>query len=251
MMLDAFFWIGLLLARRPAGARRPARTDLGLLARACLAALALLPLPARANGTPVKVILTYQPGLSNWGPQTASGIAEIVFGEGEVRLLATGLPQLQGERYTLWLLRSASGEALALAQGDADRNSGVRIDTVLSDSIPEKGWDIVLLTVEPAGTLPPSPGPRHSIAGYFPREGTGVGGELPRPRELPRTGGETLPATTLPSVPLPQPQASDAQTASIPPTVGHRGGLPTWSLVAVISLGVGLGLGYGVARTRR
>ncbi len=209
------------------------------------------PRPVQANGTPVKVILTYRPGLSNWGPQTASGIAEIVFGEGEVRLLATGLPQLQGERYTIWLMRSDSGEALALAQGDADRNSGVRIDTVLNDSIPEKGWDIVLLTVEPAGVLPPSPGSQHSIAGYFPRESAGgAGGELPRPRELPRTGGEASVTMTLPSVPVPQPAGTSTQAAAAP-VAAHRGGVPLWVLASGVSLAVGLGLGYSVARTRR
>lgn len=216
-------------------------------------AVAVLPGPhtVRANGTPVKIILTYQPGLSNWGPQTASGIAEIVFGEGEVRLLATGLPQLQGERYTIWLMRSDSGEALALAQGDADRNSGVRIDTVLNDSIPEKGWDVVLLTVEPAGALPPSPGPRHSIAGYFPRESTGGGGgELPRPRELPRTGGDGPITTALSSLPLPQPAGTGAQAAAAPGAT-PRSGIPLWSVASAISLVVGLSLGYSVARTRR
>lgn len=235
---------------------RPGRALLRVLfVLLLLAALAVAvlpgPRPAQANGTPVKVILTYQPGLSNWGPQTASGIAEIVFGEGEVRLLATGLPQLQGERYTIWLLRSDSGEALALAQGDADRNSGVRIDTVLNDSIPEKGWDIVLLTVEPAGALPPSPGPRHSIAGYFPRDGAGgSGGELPRPRELPRTGGDAPVTTALPSVPLPQPAGTGAQAAAAP-VAAPRSGIPLWSVVSAISLAVGLSLGYSVARTRR
>jgi hypothetical protein len=226
-----------------------------LFAMVLLPALAVAALPGPhtvlANGTPVKVILTYQPGLSNWGPQTASGIAEIVFGEGEVRLLATGLPQLQGERYTIWLMRSDSGEALALAQGEADRNSGVRIDTVLNDSIPEKGWDVVLLTVEPAGVLPPSPGPRHSIAGYVPREGSGGGGgELPRPRELPRTGGDAPITTALPSVPLPQPAGTGAQAAAAP-VATERSGIRLWSVASAISLAVGLGLGYGVVRTRR
>ena len=46
------------------------------------AALALLAPagPAQANGTPIRITLRYVPGLSNFGPQNATGIAELIKG---------------------------------------------------------------------------------------------------------------------------------------------------------------------------
>ena len=42
--------------------------------------------PAQANGTPIRITLRYMPGLSNFGPQNATGVAELITSEGEVRL---------------------------------------------------------------------------------------------------------------------------------------------------------------------
>src|SRR5690606_4550870 len=62
---------------------------------------------ARANGVPVLVDLAYI-DLSNWGPQDATGKAELTFAEGIVRIEAQGLPVLDGtdggDVYQAWLV---------------------------------------------------------------------------------------------------------------------------------------------------
>ncbi|MBI4300300.1 MAG: hypothetical protein HY677_04120, partial [Chloroflexi bacterium] len=57
---------------------------------------------AFANGAPIRVVLSYLDGVSNTGPKSASGIAEVVMAEGQVNLNVAGLPRLNGESYTVW-----------------------------------------------------------------------------------------------------------------------------------------------------
>jgi len=63
-----------------------------LFATGILAGLAL------ADATPVQLVLLYMPNVSNTGTPAASGIAELVMPEGEVRINAADLPRLDGER---------------------------------------------------------------------------------------------------------------------------------------------------------
>lgn len=163
-------------------------------------ALALLAAgPVAANGKPIQIVLAYQPGLSTWGPQNATGVAELVLAEGEVRLAVTGLPVLEQDRYTVWLLKSRSSEALALGSFNVEPSGSTRVDRVLPAAIPDRGWDTLLLSVEPVDSTPAAPGPRRSIAGSFPQEQTGAG-----PQQLPRTGGPSPePGAGAPPVPWP------------------------------------------------
>ncbi|MER3399018.1 MAG: hypothetical protein C4315_08120 [Chloroflexota bacterium] len=144
-----------------------------------------VPVPAAlANGTPVRVVLGYMSGVSNWGPTDAAGVAELVFQEGEVRLSVVGLPRLSEGAYNIWLLRTADGRSYNLGRFNTGPDRTARLDYVLPEPIPEEHWDLMLISVED-GT-PPVPGPRRSIAGRVePPEGRG-----PLPAELPRTGGE-------------------------------------------------------------
>ena len=58
--------------------------------------------PAQANGTPIRITLRYVDGLSNFGPRNATGVAELITSEGEVRLTAAGLQKLaDNEEYHL------------------------------------------------------------------------------------------------------------------------------------------------------
>lgn len=161
---------------------------------------------AEANGHPFKVVLTYLPEVSNWGPKGATGIAELVPVEGEVRVTTLGLPRLNGEAYDVWLVNSKTNQVLELGQLNSDDQGEARLERVLPEAIPDLKWDLLLLTVEKAGSPPAAPGGRKAIAGYIEdHSGTGqapqqlpkTGGDTtgPGPQELPRTGGNAAVAT--------------------------------------------------------
>ncbi len=138
----------------------------------------------QANGAPIKIVLTYLNGVSNWGPQGATGVADLVMAEGEARVSASGLSQLSGETYAAWLVNTATNQAMSLGSFNADSSGNAHLDSVLPQAIPQAGWNLLLLTVEPAGGVPAAPGQRHTIAGYFP----GPVGTGQPPVQLPRTG---------------------------------------------------------------
>jgi hypothetical protein len=152
-------------------------------------ALGLPAAPSAANGTPFNVVLSYLNGVSSWGPTNASGVAEIATRDGEVRLSATGLPRLSGEQYVVWIVDTAQGARQPLASFNSD-GTVARADEVLPESIPERAWDIVMVTVEAEGPRPATPSTRRSIAGRIQPPVTSQG----QPSELPRTGG----APTIP-----------------------------------------------------
>lgn len=152
---------------------------------------------AEANGSPLRVVLTYLPEVSNWGPQGATGVAELVPAEGEVRVIALGLPRLSGEVYAVWLVNSRTGQSLEVGQFNVNDQSEARLGNVLPQAIPDEKWDMLLVTVEKEGTSPVAPGERRAIAGPIndQREGAAA------PQQLPRTGG-TPPAAEQPAWPL-------------------------------------------------
>ncbi|MBX5492385.1 MAG: anti-sigma factor [Chloroflexi bacterium] len=163
------------------------------------AALVLLAMPSgvHANGTPINVVLQYLNGVSNWGPTNASGVAEIITGEGEVRLQATGLPRLTGERYQLWIIDSSTNTQLPLGAFNASPDGVGRLDLVLDQPIPDSSWNLLVVTVEAEGAPPATPSNRRSIAGRIAEPGPGGS---TRPAELPRTGGppDDVPPSTRP-----------------------------------------------------
>lgn len=196
-------------------------------------ALCLLVLSARdvsANGAPIKIILTYVQGLSNWGPTSSTGVAEIVMKEGEVNLSVVGLPPLSNETYTGWIINTRSNESLNVGRFNSDKSETVKIQNVLPAEIPDKGWNLFLVTVEPAGQESRSPGERKSIAGYFPDSA-----EAKRlPSQLPKTGGDVEPSK--PS--LNQPPPSAARPAS-PGNLDLGNNLVTYGVVILAVLGLG------------
>ena len=152
--------------------------------------------PAQANGTPIRITLRYLPGLSNFGPQNATGVAELITSEGEVRLTAAGLQKLaDNEEYTLWISSDETGERLRLGTFQVNDAGVGRLDTVLRQPIPEKPWNLMVVSVEPKGSQSAAPSNKLSIAGRFSMSGEG-GGEAPR--VLPNTGGDT-PTTGTPT----------------------------------------------------
>src|SRR4051812_15354073 len=178
--------------------------------------------PSAANGTPFNVVLSYLNGVSTWGPTNASGVAEIGTRDGEVRMSATGLPRLSGEEYVVWIVDTAQGVRQPLASFNSD-GTVARVDEVLPESIPERAWDVVLISVETEGSRPAAPSSRHSIAGRIQPPVTSQG----QPSELPRTGGP-------PTVP-----SGTAGTSFIPYVVFFG---------ALLCLVLGGALGFGLAR---
>src|SRR3954451_11241183 len=94
---------------RPGTARRLPRATTTLLAGVAvrLATALALVAPAelaRANGTPIRIVLKYLNGVSNFGPQNATGVADLITSEGEVRLLTASLQKLaDNEEYSVWI----------------------------------------------------------------------------------------------------------------------------------------------------
>jgi len=164
--------------------------------------VALLPALAGANGVPVTIVLSYLDGVSTCGPRSATGVAELVAREGELRLNATGLPRLDGEEYRVWIINTASGQRMPLASFNAGADGGATLDLVLEETIPDAGWNLMLISVENPASRAEEPSARRSLAGRFPVPGSAQG----RPAELPRTGGAEasggpLPLGSLPAVP--------------------------------------------------
>lgn len=196
---------------------------------------------ARANGTSVTVVLKYMEEVSNFGPATAFGTAEILAKEGEVRVMARGLQFLPAQTYQLWLVNTATKKAFSGGRISADVQGNVNVTNVLPREIPDESYNLVFLSVEAADVVVSQPSQQRSIAGPMGplpptenRPDTGTTTTPPRqapPPELPRTGGEELPATwnVIPH-------------AAEPLDLSWR-----WALVAMVALGAG-GIGFMAGR---
>ena len=140
---------------------------------------------AFADATPVELMLTYLPNVSNTETPEASGIAELVLLEGEVRITATGLPHLDdSSHYVAWLVNSQTNQYLQIGGFNTDDKESVHYENVLEDAIPDKHWNLLLITVETAAHAD-GPSGEHSLAAVFPN-----GAREAPPQVLPNTGGE-------------------------------------------------------------
>jgi hypothetical protein len=168
------------------------KTRMGLVAGAALLAFVLAfgvsVEPARANGTPIQLRLTWLEGVSNFGPHNAIATGEMITSEAELRLTTAGLAKLPDDQeYQVWI--SVAGTDRMRLVGFQVNDQGVaRVDTVVPGGIPEKAWDLVVLTVGAKGSTPTAPGENRAIAGRFSMSNpTGVA----VPKVLPDTGGST------------------------------------------------------------
>ena len=74
----------------------------------------------QANGTPIRIVLSYLNGVSSFGPRNATGVAELITSEGEVRLQAAGLQKLgDDEQYELWISSTTANERMPLGPDGA------------------------------------------------------------------------------------------------------------------------------------
>jgi hypothetical protein len=151
---------------------------------ALLAAL-LWATTAFADATPVQLLLLYTPNVSNTDTPAASGVAELVMPEGEVRISAAGLPHLSGaERYVAWLVNSTTNQAYRLGSFNSIEGSeAVHYEDVLPDAIPNRQWNLLLVSIETSAEAD-RPSSKRSIAATFPRSE-----REPPPDQLPNTGG--------------------------------------------------------------
>jgi hypothetical protein len=193
-----------------------------------VAVLAVLTSPsvALADATPVQLVLLYMPNVSNTGTTSASGIAELVMPEGEVRISTADLPRLEGDKqYVAWVVNSSTNEYQRLgAFNTAESTGAVHYENVLPDAIPNEHWNLLLVTVENSATAD-RPSARHSIAGVFPSADNQT-----LPGALPNTGGDP--------------------DAYVPPAVTR----PDWTStpgLAALTLGLGAGAGYVLGKKAR
>jgi hypothetical protein len=194
----------------------------------------LLSQAALADATPVQLVLLYLPNISNTGTASASGIAELVMLEGEVRIKAADLPRLdEDKQYVVWVVNSQSNEFQRLGAFNTAASTGaVDFETVLPDAIPNKQWNLLLITVEDSGNAS-KPGSRHSIAGLFPSADN-----APLPIALPNTGGEPVALTCAPF-------AMSCQMSTV-----SRSLWLSASVLGALTLGVTFGAGYALGRRR-
>lgn len=184
----------------PAVQARVARSvaRLGLVAGAAMLAFVLAwgisVTPVRANGTPIQLRLIWLDGVSNFGPHNAIATGEMITSEGEVRLTTAGLAKLPDDQeYAAWI--SVAGAQHLRLVGFQVNDAGVaKVDSVVAAGIPEKAWDLIVLTVEKKGSTPTAPGENRAIAGRFSMANP-TGAAAPRPQVLPNTGGTTQSAT--------------------------------------------------------
>jgi anti-sigma-K factor RskA len=157
-----------------------------LLALAAILATVLFGRVAFADAAPVQLVLLYMPNVSNTGTSSATGIAELVMSEGEVRIKTADLPRLDdGKQYVAWAVNSQTNEFARLGNFNTAESTGaVDYENVLPDTIPNKHWNLLLITVED-GPNAARPGSHHSIAGVFPSPDN-----APLPVALPNTGGD-------------------------------------------------------------
>ena len=208
--------------------RRTIGALVGPLALGLALVIGLPAAPAGANGTPIRIVLSYLNGISNFGPQNATGVAELVMSEGEVRATTTGLERLQGEQYHVWLTTANNADRLWLGTFEANDQGVGRLDRVIQQGIPEREWSLMLLTVEQGAAQPAQPSNRRAIAGRFPSTATGA-----RPGQLPNTG-------------------STPTTGAAPGATASWSGLSSEGLVLLGVLFVGaLAFGLGRASGRR
>lgn len=221
---------------RPGTARRLPRATMLLAAVAVLLATALgLVAPAelaRANGTPIRIVLKYLNGVSNFGPQNATGVADLITSEGEVRLLTASLQKLaDNEEYSVWISTAEPKDRMRLGAFQVNDAGVGRLDIVVQTGIPEKEWDQMMLTVEAKGSRPDQPSEKRAIAGTFSMRPSDPANA---PRVLPNTGGDT---------PI-------SPSAGTPPEglIGLRGGAGV--LLGLLVVG-GIGFAMGRIGSRR
>jgi hypothetical protein len=212
-----------------------------VIALSAIAATMLWGRVAHADAAPVQMILLYMPNVSNTGSTKASGVAELVMSEGEVRIKAADLPRLNDQQYVAWVVNSNTNQFQRLGAFNTSESSGsVAYETVEPDAIPNKDWNLLLITVEDSADAD-TPSKYHSIAGVFPSADN-----APLPVALPNTGGNPDAASCQPSAISCQLDAVGDQLSLV-----SQAEWMAASVLSVLVMGVTFGAGYALGQKRR
>lgn len=121
--------------------------------------------PARANGVPQLVKLTYLDGISNFGPHEAEGVLEFSFAEAYARVEVKNLAPEQGLTYEGWMT-GPGGKTLFV--GDLPINaSGLGSFEAKLANLDSYDYNLFLVAVRPSGTAREALPDKRSIAGRF------------------------------------------------------------------------------------
>jgi hypothetical protein len=157
------------------------------------------PSSANAEEQAIVVMLSYEPGYSNFGPTDIYGAADIWPNEGEATIAVHVLPQLfNGAEYVWWVVNRVNGHAMRLGAFDTDSAGDYYQDTYLHAPLPT-GADSVVVTVWQPGQSNKQPGKVHSLAGWFPHA-------APPPSQLTRTAASS--AAAVPGTPTAMPRGT-------------------------------------------
>ncbi len=128
-------------------------------------ALMQMTAPARANGVPQLVKLTYLSGVSNWGPENAEGVLEFSFAEAYARIDVKNLPPQEGSTLDGWLV-APDGSAFYL--GPVTSNSeGIGRTEIKLEGLERYDYDLFVIAGRTGKDVPAQPPATRSIAGRF------------------------------------------------------------------------------------
>lgn len=130
-----------------------------------LGALQLLAIPAKANGVPQLVKLTYLDGVSNWGPASAEGVLEFSFAEAYARVDVKNLPPQQGFTMDAWLV-APDGSAFYVSPITSNADGIGRVDVKL-EGLERYDYDLFVITGRTGAEPGTAPSAQRSIAGRF------------------------------------------------------------------------------------
>jgi hypothetical protein len=165
--------------------------------------------PAAAESAAVKVFLNFMPNVSNYGPASATAVAILNAGDGEITLDTSGLPLVAGLAYEVWLSVSTEPVAMtSMGKFNPGSNGVAHYHQVIED-LPRADYRYVILTVESDPDMSPAPSQRRSLAGVIPD----IASLAPTP-----TAAPTQPAAVQPSgSPTSSSQTGGQSTGSQPP----------------------------------
>jgi hypothetical protein len=213
--------------------RTPARLPL-LMVAVLLCAAVLAPRSVRANGVPTRIDLSYLANLSNFGPSTATGQAELSYAEGIIRIDARGLQPLDKGAYGVWLVKSSANSSINVGFFNAAGDGSATYSGKLPQ-LTDYDYDLILLTAQPIADTSVPPTDQRAIGGYYT--------PIQKPDSNPQVAADTQPGTL--------PNTGDLPDAAIatPPPAGNPDARRHEMAAAFFAVGL-LGL-YGTYRLRR